>query len=46
MILSKFVLHNSKKSRFIKKDEKYGLLSSWGLKMIESKVLLLGDILF
>ena len=37
---------NSKKSRFIKKQEVEGLLSNLGLKIPLSKIPLSGDILF
>ena len=46
MILSKCVICNSKKSKFIKKQEAKGLLSNLGIKTPLSKVPLLGDILF
>ena len=46
MILSKCVICDSKKSRFIKNQEAKGLLSNLGLKTPLSKVLILGDILF
>ena len=36
----------SKKSRFIKKQEAKGILSTLGLKIPLSKVSILGDILF
>ena len=36
----------SKKSRFIKNEEEKGLLSNLGVRMLLSKVLILGDILF
>ena len=45
MILSKCAICGSKKSRFIKKQEASGILSSLGLITPLSKVPLLGDIL-
>ena len=46
MLLSKCAMCSSKKSRFIKKQESSGILNSLGLRMLLSKVPLLGDILF
>ena len=46
MLLSKCAICGSKKSRFFKKQEAKGILSSLGLKTSLSKVPLLGDILF
>ena len=46
MILSKCALCGSKKSKFIKKQEANGILSSLGIKTPLSKICLLGDILF
>ena len=46
VILSKWVICGSKKSRFIKKQEASGILSSLGLKTPLNKILLLGDLLF
>ena len=46
MLLSKCAISSSKKSRFIKKQEASGILSSLGLRTPLSKVPLLGDILF
>ena len=46
MLLSKCVICSSKKSRFIKKQEASGILSSLGLKTSLNKILLLVDILF
>ena len=46
MLLSKFAICGSKKSRFIEKQEAKGLLCSLGLKTPLSKIPLLGDILF
>ena len=46
MILSKCAICISKKSRFIKKQEASGILSSLGLKTPLNKIPLLGDIFF
>ena len=46
MILSKYAICGSKKSRFIKNQEAKGLLSKLGIKTPLSKVPILGDILF
>ena len=46
MILSKCAICGSKKSRFIKKQEASGILSSLGLKRPLNMILLLGDLLF
>ena len=46
MVLSKYAMCGSKKSRFIKHQEEKGLLSNLGIKMPLSKVPILGDILF
>ena len=46
IILSKCVICNTKKSRFIKKQEGTGILSNLGLKTPLSKIPLLGDIFF
>ena len=46
VILSKYAICGSKKSRFIKNQEAKGLLSNLGLRTSLSKVPLLGDILF
>ena len=46
MILSKSAIYGSIKSRFIKKQEASGILSSLGLKTPLNKVPLLGDLLF
>ena len=46
MILSKWAICGSKKSRFIKNQEAKGLLSNLGIKTPLSKVPILGDILF
>ena len=46
MLLSICAVYDSKKSRFIKKQEAKELLSSLGLKTPLNKIPLLGDILF
>ena len=46
MILSKFAICGSKKSKFIKKQESKGLLSNLGVQTPLSKIPPLGDILF
>ena len=46
MILSKCTICGSKKSKFIKKQEAKGILSSLGIKTPLSKIPLLGDVLF
>ena len=46
MILSKSVICNSKKSKFINQQEAKGLLRKLGIKTPLSKVPILGDILF
>ena len=46
MILSKYAICGSKKSRFIKNREAKGLLSMLGIRTPLSKVPVLGDILF
>ena len=46
MILSKFAICGSKKSKFIKKQEAKGILSSLGIKTPLSKIPLLGDVFF
>ena len=46
MLASKCAICDSKKSRFIKKQETKGLLSNLGLKTPLSKVPILGDVLF
>ena len=46
MILSKCTTCNSKKSKFINKQEAKGLLSKLGIKTPFSKLPILGDILF
>ena len=45
-ILSKCAICNSKKSKFIKKQDAKGLLSKLGIKTPLSNVPVLGDILF
>ena len=46
MILSKCAICNSKKSKFIKKQDAKGLLSKLGIKTPLSNLTVLGDILF
>ena len=46
VILSKYAICGSKKSRFIKNQEAKGLLSKLGIKAPLCKVPILGDILF
>ena len=46
MVLSKCAICNSKKSKFIKKQDAKGLLSKIGIKTPLSKIPVLGDILF
>ena len=46
MILSKCAIFNSKKSKFINKQEAKGLLSKLGIKTPLSKIPVLGNILF
>ena len=46
MLLSKCAVCNSKKSKFIKKQEANGLLSSLGIKTPLNKIPLLGPLLF
>ena len=46
MVLSKCAICGSKKSKFIKKHESKGLLSSLGIRAPLSKIPILGDILF
>ena len=46
MILLKYAICGSKKSRFIKNQEAKGLLSNLGVRTSLSKVPILGDILF
>ena len=46
MLLSKFAVWDSKKSKFIKEKDASGLLSSLGIKTPLSKVRLVGPFLF
>ena len=46
MILSKFAICDSKKSKFIKEQQAKGLLSNLGIKTPLNKIPLLGDTLF
>ena len=46
MLLSKYAICDTKKSRSIKKQETSGILSSLGLKTPLSKIPLFGDALF
>ena len=46
MILSKWAICGSKKSKFIKNQEAKGILSSLDIKTPLSKIPLLGDVLF
>ena len=46
MILSKWAICNSKKSKFINQQEAKGLLNKLGIKTPLSKIPILGDILF
>ena len=46
MVLSKYAICGSKKSRFIKNQEAKGLLSNLDIRTRLSKVPILGDILF
>ena len=46
MLLSKCVVCDSKKSKFFKKQEATGLLSSLGIKTPLNKIPLLGPLLF
>ena len=46
MVLSKYAICCSKKSRFIKNQEAKGLLSNLGVRTPLTKVPILGDILF
>ena len=46
MILSKCAICNSKKSKFIKKQQANGLLSNLGVKTPLAKIPPLGDVLF
>ena len=46
MILSKFAICGNRKSKFIKKQDAKGILSSLGIKTPLSKIPLLDDVLF
>ena len=46
MVLSKYAICDSKKSKFIKNQETKGLLSNLGIKTPLSKVPISGDIFF
>ena len=46
MILSKYTVSDNKKLKFIKNQVARGLLSSLGIKIPLSKVLLVGPVLF
>ena len=46
MLLSKCAICDSKKSRFIKNQEAKRLLCNLGIRTLQSKVPILGDILF
>ena len=46
MMISKCTVCNSRKSKFIKKQEAKGLLSKLGIKTPLNKLPILGDILF
>ena len=46
MILSKCAICGSRKSKFIKKQDAKGILSSLGIKKPLRKIPLLGDVLF
>ena len=46
MILSKYAICASKKSKFINKQEASGLSSKLGIKTPLSKIPILGDVLF
>ena len=46
MLLTKCAVCGSKKSKFIKLQEASGLLSSFGIKIPSSKILLVGPLLF
>ena len=46
MMLSKCAICGSKKSKFIKKQEAYGILSNVGIRTPLNKIPVLGDILF
>ena len=46
MTISKCAVCNSRKCKFIKKEEAKGLLNKLGIKTLLNKIPLLGDILF
>ena len=46
MLLSKCAIYGSKKSKFIKEQEVKGLLSNLGIRVLLSKIQILGDVLF
>ena len=46
MLLSKYVMCDSNKSKFIKQQEASGLLSSLRIKTLLSKIPLVGPLLF
>ena len=46
MMLSKCAIFDGKKSKFIKKQDAKGILSSVGIKTLLSKIPVLGDVLF
>ena len=46
MIISKYAICNSRKSKFIKKQEAKSLLSKLGIKTPLNNIPLIGDILF
>ena len=46
MVLSKYAIYGSEKSRFIKNQEAKGLLSNLSVRTPLSKVPILGDVLF
>ena len=46
IILSQCAIYDSKKSKFIKRQEAKGLLSNLGIRTPLSKIPLLGDVLF
>ena len=46
MLLSKYVVCDSKKSKLIKQEEANGLLSSLGIKTLLSQIPLVGPFLF
>ena len=46
MILSKYAICGSKKSKCIKKQKGKGLLSNLGIRTLLTKIPLLGDVLF